>query len=228
MCRAIWVGLIAAVMSVMVGRSMASAEQQAGAQPAVSQPARGAPETGGGAGASGSGQALVLFDFEEDTQSWEIPDWAKESEDDVGKILSLSEDVASSGARSLQLLADFPGGRWTGAYVEVMMYVTDWSPFGSIAVDVYVPEGAPRGLKGRVILTIGEQWTWTEMNRGLPLEPGRWTTLTANLKPTSLDWKTFPTDAFRKDIRKVGIRIESDRGPVYTGPIYLDQVRLGQ
>jgi hypothetical protein len=177
---------------------------------------------------SAEGASLVVFDFEDSTQSWDIPDWAKESEDDVGKIVSISEEVASNGDSSLQLLADFPGGRWTGAYVEVMMFVTDWTPFGSISADVYLPEGVPSGLKGRFILTLGEKWEWTEMNRGLPLEAGKWTTITANLRPTSLDWKTFPTEAFRKDIRKVGVRIESDRNPVYTGPIHIDHIRLGQ
>lgn len=171
---------------------------------------------------------LVMFDFEGSTQEWVIPDWAKESEDDVGKILSISEEVASHGRGSLQLLADFPGGRWTGSYVEVMMYVTDWGRYGTLKTDVYLPPSAPSGLKGRLILTIGEQWEWTEMNRGIALEPGKWTTITVNLKPNSLDWKTFPTEAFRKDIRKVGLRIESDKSPVYAGPIHIDHIRLSE
>lgn len=171
--------------------------------------------------------ALVIFDFEAGLQEWNIPDWAKESTDDVGKILSTSDEVASHGKGSLQLLADFPGERWTGSYVEVMMHVTDWSKFGSLSMDVYLPASAPKGLGGRIILTVGEAWTWTEMNRTIALEPGRWTTMTANLKPGSLDWKFFPEETFRTDIRKVGLRIESNKGPVYSGPVYLDHIRLG-
>ena len=178
--------------------------------------------------AESSEEALAIFDFEGSAQEWEIPDWAKESDDDVGRVLSTSEEVASHGKSALQLLADFPGGKWTGSYVEVLMRVTDWSPFGSITADVYLPASAPRGLQGRFILTIGEKWEWTEMNRALPLEPGKWTTITANLKPGSLDWKFFPSDAFRKDIRKVGFRVESDKRPVYSGPIYIDNIRLGR
>ncbi len=170
---------------------------------------------------------LTIFDFETGLAEWQIPDWAKESEDDVGRVLSTSEEIASKGASSMQLLADFPGEKWTGSYVEVMMHVTDWSPFGAITADLYLPASAPKGLQARFILTIGEKWEWTEMNRPLPLEPGKWTTITANLKPGSLDWKFFPSETFRADIRKVGIRIESDKQPVYSGPIYIDNIRLG-
>lgn len=179
------------------------------------------------AGAVASRQEpLIVFDFEESLQNWGIPDWAKESADHVGQTVDLSQEVASHGTGSMQVFADFPGGRWTGSYIEVLMYVTDWSPFGSMSVDVYLPPKTPRGLLARFILTVGEKWEWTEMNRPIPLEPGQWTTITANLKPGSLDWKFFPTEAFRKDIRKLGIRIESDKNPAYSGPIYLDNLRL--
>jgi hypothetical protein len=171
---------------------------------------------------------LIVYDFEAGTQDWQIPDWAKESEDDVGRVLSASEEFASHGRSSLQLLTDFPGGRWTGAYVEVLMPVTDWGQFGTVSVDVYLPSSAPAGLESRFILTVGEKWEWTEMNKGVVLEPGKWTTITAHLKPGSLDWKFFPDDTFRRDIRKLGVRVESNSKPVYSGPVYFDNIRLGQ
>lgn len=179
--------------------------------------------------ASVSAEELVIFDFEGgNLQDWVIPEWATTSTDYVGKELSPSADFVSSGSGSMQLMVDFPGGKaWRGAYAEIMMYVTDWSPFDSIKVDVYLPYTAPKGLKTRVILTVGEQWTWTEMNRAVPLVPDQWTTISANLRPGSLDWKFFPDESFRKDIRKVGIRIESD-GVTYRGPIYIDNVQLIQ
>ena len=179
-----------------------------------------------GGSAAVAGEPLTVYDFEEGLQDWSIPDWAKEKEEDVGRVLSHSTEVASHGKGSMQLLADFPGGTWTGSYVEVFMYVTDWSQFSTVSADVYLPPNAPTGLQGRFILTVSDQWTWTEMNRALRLEPGKWTTITANLKPGSLDWKFFPTDEFRKDIRKVGFRIESDKKPSYSGPIYIDNIRL--
>lgn len=173
-----------------------------------------------------STESIVIFDFESTLQEWDIPQWAKESQDAVGRAVNPFQELASHGKGSMELLADFPGERWTGAYVEVLMHVTDWSPFGSISVDLHLPDYAPEGLQGRFILTVGEKWEWTEMNRPLPLTPGEWTTITANLKPGSLDWKFFPSEKFRKDIRKVGIRIESDKKPTYSGPIYIDNIRL--
>lgn len=175
-----------------------------------------------------AGTAMTIYDFEDGLQDWAIPDWAKEKDEDVGRIVTASQEMASNGLGSMQLLADFPGAVWTGSYVEVFMYVTDWSQFGEIAVDAYLPADAPSGLKTRFILTVGEDWTWTEMNRAIALEPGAWTTITANLMPGSLDWKFFPTNAFRKDVRKVGLRVESDKGPIYSGPIYFDNIRLNE
>ena len=170
---------------------------------------------------------LVIFDFEGGTEEWSIPDWARSSADYVGKSLTASVDFVANGKGSIQLLAEFPGGKWTGAYVERQMYVTDWTPYGSISVDVYLPYNAPKGLQARLILTVGEKWEWTEMNRSIELKPEQWTMVTANLKPGSQDWKFFPSDSFRKDIRKIGLRIESDKQPAYTGPIFIDHVRLG-
>ena len=175
---------------------------------------------------AGGSEALVIFDFEETAQEWGIPDWAKTSADYVGQQFELSKEVASHGEGSAEMTAEFPGGAWTGAYAEVEMHVTDWSQFSALAVDVYVPETAPAGLQARLILTVGEHWVWTEMNRGLPLVPGQWTTITANLKPGSMDWKFFPEESFRQDIRKVGLRVESDKAPVYSGAVFFDNVRL--
>lgn len=170
---------------------------------------------------------LVIYDFENGLDEWSIPDWAQTSADYVGKSLTASVDFVANGKGSLQLLAEFPGGKWTGAYIERQMYVTDWTPYGSLSVDVYLPYNAPKGLQGRLILTVGEKWEWTEMNRPIELKPEQWTTITANLKPGSQDWKFFPSDSFRKDIRKIGLRIESDKQPAYTGSVFIDYMRLG-
>lgn len=169
---------------------------------------------------------LVIFDFENGMEDWVIPEWALSSPDNVSKSLTPSLDFVSHGKGSLQVLVDFPGGKWAGGYLERMMYVTDWTPFGAIAADIYVPYNAPNELKARFILTVGDKWEWTETNRALELHPDQWTTITAHLKEGSLDWKFFPDETFRKDIRKVGIRVEADEGAVYSGPIYIDNIRL--
>jgi len=169
----------------------------------------------------------VLFSFEDDLDGWEIPDWSFEQDGYVAEEVDIEEGVAQEGDSSLKVMVDFPGGRWNSAIVEVMEFF-DWTPFSAIAVSIYLPENAPKGLKAKMVLTVGENWKWTEMSRSQRLKPGKWTTIKANLKPGSADWKRVkPTDEFRADIRKIAIRIESNK-PAYKGPIYIDNVVLAE
>jgi hypothetical protein len=177
-------------------------------------------------GTSVQAEEEVLFDFENDVQGWEIPDWAYEKPDHVQKEINFSDKVASEGNGSLEIEVDFPGGRWTGAIIEIMQYF-DWTDYNRIACDVYLPEGAPLGLKGKIILTVGDSWKWVEMSRSFGLKPGQWVTMSADLKPGSIDWRRIEVnDAFRQDVRKIDIRVESNNKPAYTGPIYIDNVRV--
>jgi hypothetical protein len=170
----------------------------------------------------------VLFGFEKDNQGFEVPEWAMEQEDHVAKNVEVSKDVASEGKQSLKVDCAFPGKVWTAALVEDFEYF-DWTPYKAITVDIYIPKEAPLGLKGKMILTVGENWKFTEMARGVPLVPGEWTTISANLAPGSEDWKkTIVDDNFRKDVRKLAVRAESNKKPEYTGPIYIDNLRLSK
>ncbi|MFQ5953139.1 MAG: glycan-binding surface protein [Candidatus Omnitrophota bacterium] len=178
------------------------------------------------AGTSGHAQEEVLFNFEDGLQGWEIPDWAYEKPDHVQQEIMVSDEYASEGDQSLEIMTDFPGGRWTGAIIEIMQYF-DWTDYGKIACDIYIPEGAPVGLKGKMILTVGDSWKWVEMSRSFPLKPGQWVTMSADLKPGSIDWRRVQVDdAFRQDVRKIDIRVESNNKPAYTGPIYVDNIRV--
>jgi len=169
----------------------------------------------------------VLFTYEEDTEGWEIPDWAYEQGDYVGEDVDSSDDFAKHGESSLKLMVDFPGGRWNGAVAEVMEYF-DWTPYSGISCDIYLPPSAPVGLRAKIILTVGENWKWTEMSRSMRLTPGEWTHISANLKPGSNDWRrTKPTDEFRADVRKIAVRIESNK-PAYKGPVYIDNIVLSE
>ena len=59
------------------------------------------------------------------------------------------------------------------------------------------------------------------------LVAGKWITVKADLMPGSKDWKTTKVDEeFRSSIRKVGIRVESDKKPAYSGAFYIDNVRV--
>ena len=169
---------------------------------------------------------LVVYGFEGSLEGWGVPEWAATSPDYVARQLVASRGYASEGQYALELLAAFPGGRWAGAYVEREAEVTDWTPFGRLSVDVYLPAGAPDGLRARLILTVGTDWRWTEMRRAVPLTPGTWTTLTAHLVPGDRDWKVSSDDRFRADVRKLGIRIESDGAAPYRGSVFIDGVRV--
>lgn len=170
---------------------------------------------------------VTLYSFEKDPQGWDIPDWAVSKKDHVARSLSISEFHASSGKYALQVDVDFSGlPGWSGAYVERVIDVTDWSPFNSVSADILLPAGAPRGLRGKIILTVGEGWTWTEMNRSIPLTPGEWTVVKADLTPESMAWRRFIDDGFRADVKKMGIRVESNGKISYRGPIYIDNVKL--
>jgi hypothetical protein len=167
-----------------------------------------------------------LFGFEKDVEGWEIPDWAFEKEDHVAESISVSNQYALEGKSSLEVKVDFPGGKWTAAYLEIVEFF-DWTPFSQIYADLYLPSDAPAGLKAKFILTVGEGWEWTEMSRSKALEPGKWVTMSANLKPGSTDWRIAAiTDAFRQDVRKLGIRIESNMKPAYKGSVYIDNIWL--
>ncbi|MEA3328948.1 MAG: hypothetical protein U9Q08_04390 [Candidatus Omnitrophota bacterium] len=169
----------------------------------------------------------IIFEFdEEDVLWWEVPDWCFEKQDYVGKGVAVSTRFAKKGQFSMELTADFPGKKWSAAYVETQEYF-DWTPYERISVDVFLPEGTPFGLQAKFILTVGDDWKWTEMARLKKLIPGEWTTITASIIPGSTDWRrTQVTDEFRADVRKLGIRIESNMRPVYNGPIYIDNMRL--
>lgn len=168
----------------------------------------------------------VVFGFEENVPSWEIPEWCFEKEEYVAESIAVSTKFAKEGKSALEIMANFPGAKWTAVYVEAQQFF-DWTPYKTLSADVYLPKEAPFGLQGRFIFTVGENWTWTEMARLVKLVPGEWTTISVDLATGSTDWrKTQVTDEFRADVRKLGIRIESNMRPIYSGPVYIDNVRV--
>lgn len=170
---------------------------------------------------------IVLYSFEKDPQGWEIPDWALVKKDNVSRQIGISEFQASEGKYALQMDVEFSGGpTWEGAYVERLIDVTDWSPFNYLSIDIYLPKEAPRGLRAKIILTVGDSWKWVEMNKTIPLTPGEWSVIKVDLTPASMNWRKFIDDSFRSDIRKLGIRVESNGKIAYKGPVYIDNVKL--
>ncbi|HPN73549.1 MAG TPA: hypothetical protein PKZ41_06080, partial [Candidatus Omnitrophota bacterium] len=75
--------------------------------------------------------------------------------------------------------------------------------------------------------TVGDNWQWVEMSRSYDLKPGEWVTVEADIAPGSIDWRRVEVgEAFRQDIRKIDIRVESNNKPAYSGPFYIDNVRV--
>lgn len=170
----------------------------------------------------------VIFSFEKELDGWEIPDWAMGKDDHVAGTLAVSKDVAIEGSFSAKMACNFRGAIWTAAHMELEQFY-DFTPYREIAVDIYVPKEAPLGLKARIILTVGDAWTFTEMNRSIPLVPGEWISVKGNIEPGSYDWKRInPDESFRADVRKIAVRVESNKAPVYKGPVYVDNVRIGK
>ena len=48
----------------------------------------------------------------------------------------------------------------------------------------------------------------------------------ADITPDGTDWKVRMTEELSGDVRKLGVRVSSN-SPAYTGPVYVDNIRLG-
>ncbi len=169
--------------------------------------------------------SAVLYGFEAYDDNWEIPSWTIEKRDHTASELTQSTEISSEGIGSLEILADFQAKRWSGALVEIQQYL-DLVGYDILAADIYIPSDAPSGLKGKIILTVGDEWRFVEMSWGKKLTPGEWTVVTADISDNSRDWKRTVVDStFRTDIRKISIRVESDKNPAWSGKINIDNVR---
>jgi hypothetical protein len=168
----------------------------------------------------------TIADFEEaDPGKWGVPDWAKEKADHVAKDVAVSKEFAKKGAQSLVISTQFPGEKWTAAVVECEDYL-DLTDKSKLAVDIYLPKDAPEGLKGNICATYGSGWSWAEQIKNIPLVPGQWTTVEVDIADGSKDWKKVRVDSeFRGDIRKLDIRVISDKKPAYSGPVFIDNIR---
>ncbi|MFQ5953169.1 MAG: hypothetical protein ACE5JK_07180 [Candidatus Omnitrophota bacterium] len=173
-----------------------------------------------------SPNSKTLYGFEIDEGGWEIPSWELDKPDHVARSLGRTDAFSNTGNGSLELYAEFPGKTWTAALIEVQQYL-NLENFDTIQADIYVPPSCPEGLRCKLILTVGEDWRFVEMARSFRLTPGEWTTVKASIADGSKDWKrTIVDNVFKGDVRKIAIRIESNQKPVYSGPIYIDNVRV--
>lgn len=180
----------------------------------------------------------IRFNFEGNKEGWEIPDWALNQGDHVGRKALVSPDKSSSGENALEVTCDFPGDAWRAVIVD---YETngdlDLSGYKSISADIYLPKKAQGTLyQARIIVTAGP-WYFLEMSRPVDLKQGEWTKVEAKLDVDETDQRRYWK--YRKDeegllpnidkVKRIAIRIEynaspSMGGPPYKGPIYIDNV----
>jgi hypothetical protein len=171
-----------------------------------------------------SGKA-TLYDFEEDDDGWGIPAWALNLRDHVAISSKRSDRYSSKGNWSLRVNSKFPEKQWSASLVEIQHFL-NLENFDTIAADVYFPKHSSKKLRGILILTQGEDWRFCEMSHSFRIDPGKWTTIRADISKNSVDWKKIKLDKyFRNDIRKIAIRIESTKTS-YNGPIYIDNIRV--
>ncbi|MFH1847237.1 MAG: hypothetical protein ABH869_06770 [Candidatus Omnitrophota bacterium] len=169
-------------------------------------------------------RSKTFYDFEKNKEGWEIPSWTLEKDDYVAETLKIAESPEHKDGSSIELYSKFPGDTWTAALCEIEHFL-DLNKFDLISADIYLPANGPAGLKGKLIVTTGENWHFTEMSRAFKITPGKWTTITANIADGSIDWRGIKVNSeFRKDVRKISVRIESDK-ITYTGPVYIDNIR---
>ena len=217
---------IGLIIGLIIGLNFGklNALKEKGAPGGVAQVAKGAATTE----AARVKEDEVLFSFEGSAEGWEIPEWAYDKVDYVGMDLYISKDYAKDGETSLKVIAEFPGGIWTGALVEVMEDF-NWAQYSEVFANVYLPEGAPADLRARLIITVGDDWKFVEMSHDAPLVAGRWNRIDASLLQNSPDWDMLTFDDMaRSDVRKLAVRVESNKEPLYNGPIYIDAVGIAQ
>ena len=78
-------------------------------------------------------------------------------------------------------------------------------------------------------MTAGENWSFIEMKKAVVLIPGKWRTVKADLHGGGRVWKNSASAPnMASDVRKVGVRVESNQRPTYKGPIYIDTIRVAK
>jgi hypothetical protein len=180
-----------------------------------------------------SPESFTLYDFGEgDVEGWFMPAWAEGNQDDSGKVRRpyTVSGPTPSGGRAMESPIRIVAGRFSAAFFGVKVN-GDWRSFDSLAVDVYLPADAPKGLEARWYL-IGNDWKWREPSAMVALVPGSWCTLQIPLAelPGILAWKL--PGATLSDVmswvREFGVKIcNADPGLVgYRGIVRLGDVRV--
>jgi len=174
-------------------------------------------------------QERMIYNCEQYINGWDIPEWPVSEEDYVSPILAVDENFLEDSFSGLKLTVAFDGDEWSAGMIETTG-VFDLTLYKAISCRIYLPESAPRGIMARFIITVGDDYTWMELKRPIALTPGRHTRVKAGLRHGNNGWKTTYggvriADWMKEDVRKIGIRIESNIVE-YEGPVYINDIRL--
>ncbi|MFW6158663.1 MAG: DUF5060 domain-containing protein [Planctomycetota bacterium] len=168
-------------------------------------------------GLASAGGGEMRWSFEDEVGGWQARRCRAEQTNRTARL----------GHRSLAVECAFP----TVATLERTLATDeqlDVNETPRVAYSVFTPESAGPTLKTLFFLK-NKDGLWYQCVRRLPVYPGRWTEVTFDLSPTSLDVE--PMGHFRRwgnetaaEIRTVGIKFFSER-PLET-TLYLDAIRI--
>ncbi|MDD5438984.1 MAG: hypothetical protein PHS37_02225 [Candidatus Omnitrophica bacterium] len=189
--------------------------------------------------AAAYGQKPLTFDFEKNTDGWDIPDWAMDQKDCVGRVVTATQDVSNTGKGALKIETDYPGNQWASVIVEYEKDL-DLRGYKAISADVYIPKECKTELmQARIVVTAGSDYFWIEAKTPVRLVPGKWATVTAPLNVSENGelnyWRCKDLStcilAHLDQVKKVAIRIEYNASPKnagapYKGPVYVDNIKI--
>lgn len=138
---------------------------------------------------------------------------------------AVEEEIRSEGARSLKLM--FKAVAKGGRAVYSRSLDADWSPYGTLVLDVYNPTGLG-GLRCAVLITTTSRWLAHEY-RLPPLAPGWNRDLAVDLKSkrficAASDYRPAGHLVARDEMRSVGFVVYP--GAVAEGSLAIDNIRL--
>ena len=163
-------------------------------------------------------------------EEWYIPDRILSSGNRSINQLIVSNIDGPTGIKSkcLELMVDFPRiNSWREVYIERLIDEEDWTIYRALSAKIFLLKNAPKNLKAKFILTCGKNWYWAEMKPRVFLKPGSWNLIEANLESISVDWR-YGGDVsdLVKNVRKLGIRIETNYSQNYQDSIYVKDIEL--
>jgi hypothetical protein len=141
----------------------------------------------------------------------------------TAKRVQAVEGHATDGKEALEVVASY-----TGEAAILRAVEADWHTYDRLALDVFVPAGAPNDMRVMVYLRDGDLW-WYETLLPVYLRPGDWTKLLIDLSGEIIRWtpqgheKVFDRYALQR-VRVMGLRVFGHKP--YRGPLYIDNIQL--